>query len=190
MALTVQKYDGTVDGANSYGDVLGMRAHFTDRGVTLASSTDDQLSVGLILATEFLDGRYAFIGEQLRGLQGTACPRYLEGSGRAHSMRDVNLLAPAYLLTTRQWQVLVAQCYELARRALAGPLLPDPTRDASGLTVVEKKTVAGPIETSKKFGEAGGRGAEAVVPLYPSVDLSLKNAGLLVSRASGQLVRG
>ncbi len=191
MTLTVQVQAGTVDDANSYGVVADMRAYYLARGTSLVSYTDDQLSSALIRATDFLDSRYSFIGEQLSGDQGTMCPRYLSGSNqRGHNLRDINLLAPAYLLTNRQWQAVVVACYQLAKRALtAANLMPDPTRDGSGLELIEKSVVAGPVETTKKYSPSRAGQRDATVPLYPEVDLGLRNAGLLVSSASGSLAR-
>ncbi len=188
MTLTVQQYDGMIDNANAYGSVAGMQAYCLTRGLSLGAASDERLSQGLVDATDFLDSCYSFIGDQLRGTQGTACPRYLPSGSRSHTLRDVNLLAPAYLLTPRQWDVLVAACYQLAQRSLTSPLMPDPTRDASGLTVVEKTVKAGPIETTKKFADRGSSSAK-LVPSYPLVDLALRNAGLIASSIGGTISR-
>ncbi len=191
MTITVQVQAGTVDNANSYGTVADMRAHFLLRAVSLVSYTDDQLSGALVRATDFLDQRYSFIGDQLRSEQGTMCPRYLSGSNsHGRNLRDVNTLGPAYLLTTRQWQALVTACFQLAYRTKDGTsLIPDPARDTSGLEITEKKVVAGPVETTKKYAASRAGQKDAAVPVYPEVDLGLRNAGLLYSSNSGTLMR-
>jgi hypothetical protein len=189
MAITVQTQQGTTNNANAYAGVDAMKAYFADRGVSLASYSDDQLSQALVRATDFMDSRYQFIGGRLSPLQGTACPRYLRDGERLSFPQDVNTLEPSYLLTTAQWQAIERACIRLAKRALVSPdLMPDPTYDATG--PLKKKTIkAGPVETSKEYGDKPPR-FDADVPRYPEIDLLLRNAGLLASRSGGSLARG
>lgn len=190
MALAVQTHRGDVDNASSYASAADMRAYHGARGTDLTSYTDTVLEQKLVLATDFMDARYAFIGSVLRPLQGTQCPRYLDG-GRSGDFfaNDIHTLEPAHMLTTPQWQVLVKACCMLAYRALTKPtgLMPDPTFDATGLAVKSRTTEAGPIKSAIVYQDASSFSDS--VPSYPAVDLLLKNAGLTRSRSGGSLSR-
>lgn len=166
MAFTVQNENGTVPGANAYVSVDEFKSFHTDRG-TLGTHTDEQIVKAIILATDFLDTRYSFVGEQLNLDQGTQFPRRIPGS----SSRDVRRGLPRALKQ--------AACL-LAARALAGAtLLPDPTFNPGGVVVSVTKKV-GPLETSTQFA-APEPGAAPAAPQYPDVDLQLKNAKLLAT---------
>ena len=69
MAFTQQNNDGTVDGANAYTDPATVRAYWSDRGVDLTARTDPELQVAIVNSTTYLDGRYRWVGYQLRRLQ-------------------------------------------------------------------------------------------------------------------------
>jgi hypothetical protein len=190
MAIIVQTHRGEVENANAYVDVALMKSYHAERGVDLSSYTDDRLSQALVLATDFLDSRYSFIGVPLRALQGTQCPRYLSThNDNARFPQDYNTLEPAYLITTQQWAALTRACCQLAYRELKKPngLMPDPTFDGTGQRVSKKTTKAGPVETSIEY--AQGSAMDPLVPNYPAVDLLLRNVGLLRSRASGTIAR-
>lgn len=175
MAFTPQNADGTVDFANAYVDVAALRSYWDDRGVDLTAKTDAELQVAIIKATDYLDGRYTWVGYQLRKDQGTQWPR---GGLPTSFLRGLPL-------------ALRNACCLMAQRALAGkPLMPDPTFDPSGQKVTESSKEVGPIKVSTKFAEATGGSPGASTPAYPEVDLMLKAAGLTVSGGSGSLVRG
>lgn len=171
MAFTQQDNDGTVDGANAYTDVTTVQAYWADRGVDLTARTDPELQVAIVNATTYLDGRYRWVGYQLRRLQGTQWPR----GGVTSFLRG---LPPA---------LVTATCM-LASRALTGkPLMPDPTFDASGQRVAEKLTEVGPIKTQVKFADTTG--VKSMTPEYPEVTLMLQAAGLIASGNSGEIGR-
>ncbi|WGH15548.1 putative virion structural protein [Pseudomonas phage PA_LZ03] len=166
MAFTVQNENGTVPGANAYVSVDEFKSFHTDRG-TLGTHTDEQIEKAIILATDFLDTRYSFVGEQLNLDQGTQFPRRIPGS----SSRDARRGLPRALKQ--------AACL-LAARSLGGAtLLPDPTFNPGGAVVSVTKKV-GPLETSTQFA-APEPGAAPATPQYPDVDLQLKNAKLLAT---------
>ncbi len=74
---------------------------------------------------------------------------------------------------------------EYAVRTVAGTKLsPDPTVDATGQIVVEKKTKVGPIETATRFSD-GGSLAQLIKP-YPAADRLLSEYLL----PGGRVVRG
>ena len=170
MAFTQQDNDGTVDGANAYTDPATVRTYWSDRGVDLTARTDQELQAAIVNATTYLDGRYRWVGYQLRRLQGTQWPR----GGVTSFLRGI---PPA--LTN-------ATCM-LAQRALSKPLLPDPTHDASGQRVESKLTEVGPIKTQVKFAPANS--PRDLAPEYPEVTLMLQAAGMVGSGNSGKIGR-
>jgi hypothetical protein len=179
MALTVQNLQGGVVSANSYASLELMKAHHAERGADLSSFSDDRLSQALVLATDFLDSRYSFVGVRLSDEQGTACPRFDVTEG------------PNDLLSSAQWTALTKACCMLAYRDLkkAGGLMPDPTFDATGQAVSKKTTKVGPIENTVEYTPS----PEAAIPSYPAIDLLLKSVGLLRRTrvgGSGTLSRG
>ena len=173
MAFTPQDKDGTVDGANAYTDPTTVRAYWMDRGVDLTARTDAELQAAIVNATTYLDGRYKWVGYQIRRLQGTQWPR----GGVTSFLRG---LPPA---------LVTATCM-MANRALTGkPLMPDPTFDASGGKVIESLKEVGPIKVQTKYSESVGASASASTPDYPEVTLTLQAAGLIGSSNSGELGR-
>lgn len=182
MALLTQTPDGLVDYANGYTTVAALRAYASDRGVDLASSTDEALGVAIIAATDFIDAAYSFIGRPRRREQGTAWPR-----------TDIpNLFL--YGLPVP----LVKACHQLALRVARGtPLSVDPTVDPTGQAVSELTVKVGPIEKSTKFAVSGGGPTSvpsvALSARFPEVELGLRRAGLLVGSGgagSGSVKRG
>lgn len=177
MAFKPQDNEGSVDSANAYGSVAGLRAYWSDRGVDLTAKTDGDLEVAIILATDFLDSRYVWVGVQRRIAQGTQWPRSSLPSLRLRG------IPPAVENAT----------YLMAQRALSGkPLMPDPTFDPSGQKVASSTKKVGPIEVSQTFSESSGGNPAASTPAYPEVDLMLRAAGLLAANGgsgSGSLVR-
>lgn len=73
---------------------------------------------------------------------------------------------------------------EYAVRALTAALMPDPTIDASGRTVVAKREKVGPIEVENRF-EEGGALSQLIRP-YPAADRLLSE---YVS-SGGRVIRG
>lgn len=170
-----QNPDGTVKGANAYGTVEGMRDYWSDRGVDLSPRSDDQLAVALVLATDFVDSRYRFVGWQMYRDQGTQWPRGGLSTTFHRGLPDA----------------LVKATYMLARRAAEGvALAPDPTHQASGQALTSKKVKAGPVETSYEYAEPTSSRPEATLPSFPDVELVLSAAGLTLGRNGGRVVRG
>lgn len=170
MTIKVQDEHGSIEAANSYADVAAVRAYWSDRGVDLSAKTDEELASALVKATDYLDARYRWVGYQLHRLQGTQWPR----GGVTSFLRGI---PPA--LTN-------ATCM-LAQRALSKPLLPDPTRDASGQRVESKLTEVGPIKTQVKFAQVNS--PRDLAPEYPEVTLMLQAAGMVGSGNSGEIGR-
>lgn len=175
MAFTLQVDDGSVENANAYVSVQALRDYALDRGVGLASTTDADLEVAIVKATDFLDSAYSFIGRPYHPDQGTAFPR-----------NGVRLQAQRGLP-----RALTSACCKLAMRVAQGkPLVVDPTVDPSGLTVSSKSTEVGPVKTSVAFFAPPGGQSDSLSKRFPDVTLTLRQAGLLGSGYGGQVVRG
>lgn len=174
MAFTVQNPEGTVENANAYTDPDALKVFALDRGSELVIQTDEELQVAIILATDFLDSAFQFVGTPKGLTQGTAFPRVSVPSASHRG------LPPA----------LIKACMQLALRAANGlPLMSDPVVDPSGQTVSALTVKVGPIEKSTTFaaapGGAQGVSASQLSRRFPDVELGLRQAGLLGGASSG-----
>ena len=175
MAFIVQAADGsTVAGANAYITVAFFRAYHEDRGNALPTSpvpTDPDIEKAIIRATDYLDGRFRFVGRRVYGRdQSTEWPR---ANAYDIDFRWVNGVPQEVMEATADY----------ALRALSAALNPDPTREESGGIVVSKTEQVGPIMESTTY----AAGSYASLPKYPAVDLKLRRAGLI--RSSGEVLR-
>lgn len=154
MAFTVE--DGTgVTSANSYASVEFADAYFAERGndVWAAISADADKEVLLIQATDYIEKVFGrrFLGEMVATDQALSWPRKEAGAYPATAIPILLQKATA----------------EYALRANDGPLMPDPTIDASGFSTVVTKKVIGPIE--KDYTVMGGP-RPRLVRSYPAAD--------------------
>jgi hypothetical protein len=170
MAFTVEGGTG-VTGANSYASVEYADAYFAERGneVWAAIAADADKEVLLIRATDYIESIFSrrFIGEMVATDQALSWPRTDAGSYPDDSIPIVLLKATS----------------EYALRANDGPLMPDPTMDASGFSTVVTKKVIGPIE--KEFAVMGGSNPR-LVRSYPAADALM--ASLLQPGTGGNRV--
>lgn len=166
MALIVQTSEGNAAGANAYITVAEFNDYHNARGnARPGSPTNEQLEQAIIRATDYLDQRFRFIGESLRGRQqSTAWPR----RDAWDCSRD--------LVTGIPEEVKEATA-EYALRALLGVLNPDPERDSSGVAVQSKSEQVGPISRSMTF----AAGAVFTMPKYPAADQKLRRACLVMT---------
>ncbi len=164
MAFTVQDDNGLVSEANAYADLAFVRDYHADRGLDLSGTADAALSAAIIKGTQYVDTRYVFLGERRNRDQTTEWPR-----------RDAHDRS-GYLLEGVPRAVKQAVA-ELAQRALTEELMPDPTRDDTGRTVLSKSEGVGPLKEAVEY--AGG--AAFSFPEYPAVDRLLQTAGIIRS---------
>lgn len=172
MALILQDETGTVAGANAYISVAAFKAYHDARGNSYTAD-DPSIEKAIIKATDYLDGRFRFVGRALAArVQRTSWPRV----GAYDRDRQIINGIP----------VEVAEATaEYALRALAADLLPDPSRDASGARIAAKaESVDGAVSESVTF--AGG--GAFTLPKYPAADAKLRKAGLV--RDGAMLIRG
>lgn len=153
MAFVPEDGTGLPD-ANSFVDVAFADDYFSSIGSTAWAGEDTAKQAWLIQATNYIVfafgsrlGCYTLLSED------QALPFPTEQNGM-----------PSALLT--------ATC-EYAVRAKAGPLMPDPTVDASGFSVVTTKKVVGPIE--KEFSVAGGQSQPQLYRSYPYPDSMMRS---------------
>lgn len=174
MAILVEDGTGLV-GSNSYASHAGYVAYHTERGAPPAESQAD-IEEALIKASDFLGIRYTFKGVKLTASQGLEWPRSCAyGAPTADYPCGVPLEGVPLEVQRAT--------YELAKRALAGELAPDPTVDASGQTVVSSRDKVGPLETERSF---NGGASSTWVKKFPAVDSLLR---WLVVTTSGRVWR-
>jgi hypothetical protein len=194
--FSVQSDLGTVADANAYIPVAYFRQYWLDRGVDYTASpvkTDAQIQSAIVLATDYVDTRFAFNGEQLTGLtQTTQFPRD-------------NLFAPGFcpsptgfypymdeLTGWYYWSPVEAPkitgipvalkkaICEYAKRAFTASLLVDAPPPVGGRAIRRKRVKVDVIETETEFEPGAGMGV-AVIGSYPAADLLLSRAGLIES---------
>jgi len=178
MAFTVQDDQGSVADANSYVTVAFYKAYHTDRNVGQVINvlnSDTEIQAALVLATDFLDSRYSFVGQRRTQDQTTEWPRY--------DALDVN----DYVVTGIPKAIQEA-CAELALAELltAGSLFPVVATDTSGLDVKRTKKKLDVLEEETEYFGTGG-GTSAKTPIFHTADWRLKRSGLL--RARNRIVR-
>ena len=172
--------DGTgVVGADSYATVASADAYHLARGnAAWASATNTQKEAALINASAYLDAAYNFIGHRATTTQGLQWPRIVDAySGGASAYQS----PPNGWLPAGQWPPtgVINATYELALRALAGALAPDPVYDASGGTVTSTSIEVGPLKKAQVT-SGGGQSAAWSMRKYPIVEALMR--GYVVSK--------
>lgn len=151
--MTFVVEDGTgLANANSYISVPDADAYFADRGIAAWTGSNTVKEQALVRATDFIETVYGqrFRGSVVTESQALSFPRYITDEDEV----------PTSLKR--------ATC-EYALRALSATLLPDPTVDATGLPLLGKTTIVGPIETTVKY----GGNVPALTKNYPAADMLL-----------------
>lgn len=166
MTLIVE--DGTgLTTANAYCSVEYASAYFSLRGMQRWSeATEEAQEAAIVQATDYIDIRwgYMLVSTKATDLQSLEFPR-------------------------KVWLGVVPEgikkaCAEYAVRALDGPLMPDLSRDESGLQVLETDEKVGPIQEKKKFASGSvGIGYQ----MYPSADAYMRP--FLGANALGRVIR-
>lgn len=172
MAIVVE--DGTgLEDANSYASYADWTAYWADRGGAPAGVQAD-VEAALVKGADYLGLKYRWRGYRLTSAQALDWPRmyvYRETyAGGCELIEGVPV-------------EVVRANIELAKRALAGELTPDPTVDATGQVVTSKRDKVGPIETERTF--SGASSATFVKP-FPQVDRMVRD---LVLSEGGRVYR-
>lgn len=177
MALIPQNDAGTVAGANSYGDLTFLITYWEERGYAFPQVTagppamtqeqaDAAISAAGVVATDYMDGRWTFVGERISEDQTTAFPR------RGGPLSGVPLPVKQ---AWAEYTLIVAN---------GGSLEGAPERDATGARVVSKFEKVGSIAQSVEFASGGAY----VRPQWPAADNILKKRGLV--QTGGRIYRG
>lgn len=169
MALVVQTLPHT-PGANSYGTVVGFKAHHDLRLQDYTAYSDAEITASLVAGTEYLDMRFSYNGWKTAAEQTTEFPR-----NELYNMRgDLVQGVPDHV---------VRATYEYAIRWLRNgrTLLADPETDASGRSVKATEVEVGPVRERKEFSEF----SQLRLPEYPYPDGLLKSQGFIVTGRSG-----
>jgi hypothetical protein len=169
MALVLQNSTGTAVGANAYVTYAEFTAWHDERGTDYSSYDQTGVEQAIIRATDFLDQRYTWLGKQLTEDQTTAWPRSA-------------VYSPGGALLSGLPTALKRAAFELAFRALSGPLWQDAPTDESGRTIARKKEKVGPLEEETEYANGGGA---ASAPSFPAVERLLKQGGLISSLGTG-----
>jgi hypothetical protein len=171
MAFSVQDDGGTIDGANAYITVDEFKTYHRDRGNSWSGGSG-AIQDAIVVATDYLDTRFQFVGDRKSVSQRTQWPRVdaIDRDGNARSGVPVEV---------------EEACAEYALIALSSTLNPTPTRDDTGQPVEMSRKKVGPLEKEIRY---GGGGAVFQLPKYPIADQKLRAAGLVVS--GRDIVRG
>lgn len=171
MAFTLQTDAGNVPGANAYIDAAYFKSYHKDRGNDYTAGTSE-IQQAIVRASDYLDYRFAYVGERLRSTQTTEWPR----NGAIDADRESVNGIP---------EEMKEACAEYAFLDLSGTtLMPTPTRDTSGRAVKSQTKKVGPITKTVEF--AGG-GSNLSLPEIPVADQRLIRRGLVVR--GGKLMR-
>lgn len=175
MALSVQNDDGDVEDAVAYVSVTDFKAYHTLRGNSLTEYTDAAIETAIVRATDYLDGRFRYVGQKANGFeQATEWPRIEAYYRNYESIVGVPKA------------VLDATC-EYGFRALSAALVPDPSRGATGGVVKSmSEKVEGAVERSVTYADGSER---FTMPEYPAADAKLCMAGLVRSARTGNVRR-
>lgn len=155
--LSVQDDDGSVADANGYVTVAAFRTYSLHRCRSVDAYDEDQIEAAIVNATDYMDGRWNFIGVRLTSDQATEFPR-----------RDL-IDDQGYHITGVPDRVKEA-CYEYAFIALTQDLEASPTRDDRGRLVESKMEKVGPLTEMTKY----VTGAWYDPPEYPVADRKLR----------------
>lgn len=171
MALLVQDDSASVDGANAYVTVAEFKAYHDARGNDYSTYSDTDIEEAIVDATDFMDGRWYFVGSQYRPGQRTAWPRLNAFDSSDNLRQGVPI------------EVKDA-CCEYAFVALSQELDPDPERDDTGQPVSKKVDKVDVLMEERTYAGA----AAYRRPRYPKGDDRLMTTGLVLS--PGDLDRG
>jgi hypothetical protein len=171
LALILETGAG-LSNSNSYASYAAALAYWSARGF-VPTQTQPQVEQALIRGTDFLDQRFRFLGYRLLTTQALEWPRY-----GVYDRDGCLLLDPAVLPAE-----LVKATIELAQRALAADLSPDPTVNVGGTVVGDRVKVAA-IETEVTFD--GASPSASFAPVYPEVNALLR---YLICKSQGSVYR-
>jgi len=168
-----------VTNANSYATrAEGDAYHFLRDNTDWIDGDDHNQILSLIRATDYLDRRWNYPGEQKTTTQGRRWPRL-----NVYTREGVDVSSTLPL-------VIKIATMEYALRIVvdAGRLMPDPeVVDESGGIVTLKREKVGPLEEETRYSD-GQAGRVRVIRPYPEVDRMLIMSGLVIP-LGGRVIR-
>lgn len=173
VAIVTQDNTGAVAGANAYDSIANFKAYHALRGNDVSALSDDQIAVGLIRATDYIDNRWRFRGTLLLLTQTTQWPR-ADVADRAGN--PIVGIVPALTKAT----------HEYALRAAVAPLLQDTLAPAGGHLLKQTTDKVDVIETTVIYDNIPGY---QVITAYPAADNYLIAGGLIYRESGIPLVR-
>lgn len=165
MGFVVEDGSGSNPLANSYTTVEFADEYFADRAIGEWTGAESAKESALILATDYIDKRFSFIGCPISEDQPLKWPR--SGTGKATDSIPIEVQKATV---------------EYALRALAAPLAPDPVSDETGRSVTGTRSKVGPIEEEVTYTEGS---VQRIYKNYPAADAYLR--GLVVT--GGRAIR-
>lgn len=148
MPFTLETGSGT-PGANAYISATFFVDYHTTRGRSLidpdtdAQWTTGQIEAAIVVASDFLDAKFRYVGIREKVEQGREWPRtnaFYADDGRVADGVPIEVQEA---------------CAELAVRQLSAEIAPDPTYDASLRPVERTLEQVGPIREEIEFAEGG-----------------------------------
>ena len=186
MAFTIQDDSGGVANANAYIAVQFFKDYHGDRGNDVSSFTDPQIEQAIVLATDYIDVRFEYVGDRLLSDQ---CTEWLRLDAQDIDDRVVNGIPKAVQEATAEY-AFRARTVIAAGTLAQNSLNPTPDRDATGQPVKRKAERVGPIATDISFTTGDAVGSVFELPRYPVADQKLIRRGLVRSESFGTLSRG
>ena len=168
MAFIVE--DGTgLSNATSYLSVANFKTYHTDRGNDFAPYSDTSIEIALVLATDFVDRRYRYVGIRATGRdQAREWPRQ-----SAYDPDDwlisSNSVPPEILDATA----------ELGFIALGESLIPNPSWDQTGNPLTESTDTVGNMRRTRRYSIFGGR---RIFKDFPTAEACLRRLARLEKR--------
>ena len=172
--FTVQNDDGSVANANSYITEAEFDTYVDDRGLS-HSHIQTQIETACVMATDYIDYRFNYVGKKRSQDQTTEWPRY------DATDRDERLVTGIPIAVKEA-------CAELAwasASAATGELVTNPDRDSLGQVVESSRVKVDVIEAETEYMGGG----VFSMPKYPRADMKLVRAGLVLSTLGGDVRR-
>lgn len=195
VTLIVQDDTGLVADANTYCSLVDFKSYHDSRGHSYVGKTDDQISVALIRATDYIDNRFRFTGQKLTGqTQSTMWPRAYVADPQVNVSNTTNY---AYWVENTGFpfipsatingidRALVRATAEYALRALTlAQLVIDQIADTGGGVIASLQEIlgGGAIETNTVYQDIPI--GTIVYSVFPEADNLLRARGLIPDSAN------
>ena len=143
--------DGTgLEDANSYVNIEDYKTYWIDRNIDISNKSDIELQASLVLATQYIDNNYNFVGYKSSHKQSLEFPRYNAYTREGYRINGVP-------------KKLIYAVNEAGYMSLNGTSLFASTQS----DIKERTEDVGPIKTTYKYGDIPtGRITYQVIKIY------------------------